>query len=192
MVGSVNREGLALMRRAGCHMIRVGVETGSQELLDNVKKGVRIADVRRCFDWCHEVGLDTHAHMMLGMPGETNETVRRSLDFVDELRPTTVTWGITAPYPGTPLYDQVSSEHPELGDGSIIDVRSIHTDGSINRHFTALEPEELEAWVRRAYRRFYFRPTYVWGWLKRTRSLAELRRLSLAGSNIFDFVLRGD
>jgi radical SAM superfamily enzyme YgiQ (UPF0313 family) len=191
-VGTVDRALLALMKQAGCHMIRIGVETGVQELLDNVKKGVDIADVRKTFQWTHDVGLDTHAHMMLGMPGETPDTIRKSLDFIDEIRPTTVTYGITTPYPGTPLYDELLEEHPELGDGSAIDARTIHTDGRWNRYYTSLSPEELSEYVKRAYRRFYVRPSYVLGWLPKVRSWQELRRLSLAAANVFDFALRGE
>lgn len=191
-VGSVDRATLDLMRRAGCHMIRIGAESGNQVLLDNVKKGVKVSAMRDTFRWTHEVGLDTHAHMMLGLPGETPETILESLDFIDEIRPTTVTYGITTPYPGTPLYDELLEEHPEMGDGSAIDARSIHTDGRWNQYYTSLSPQELSDYVRRAYRRFYMRPSYVFGWLKRVRSWQEMRRLSLAGANVFDFIVRGD
>ena len=120
------------------------------------------------------------------------DTVPYQRRFIDDVRPTTVTYGITTPYPGTPLYDQVVAEHPELGDGSLIDVRTIHTNGTFNRFYTSLEPEELQDWVRKAYKRFYFRPSYVLGWLPRVRSIAELSRLSLAGATVFDFVRNGD
>jgi radical SAM superfamily enzyme YgiQ (UPF0313 family) len=191
-IGTVDPELLALMKRAGCHMIRIGVESGSQELLDNVKKGVDVEELRQTFEWTHQLGLDTHAHMMLGMPGETATTVARTLDFIDEIRPTTVTYGITTPYPGTPLYDELLQEHPELGDGTDIDARNIHTDGRWNRYYTSLSPQELSDYVRRAYRRFYMRPAYVFGWLKRVESWQELRRLSLAATNVFDFAIRGE
>ncbi len=191
-IGTVDREMLERMREAGCHMIRIGVESGSQELLDRVKKGVRVEELRETFAWTHEVGIDTHAHMMLGMPGETPETIQRTLEFIDEIRPTTVTYGITTPYPGTPLYDELLEEHPELGDGSAIDARTIHTDGRWNAYYTSLSPEELGDYVKRAYRRFYMRPSYVFGWLARVRSMQELRRLSLAATNVLDFAIRGE
>jgi len=191
-VGSVDRDTLDLMRRAGCHMIRVGVETGCQELLDNVKKGVTVEALRELFGWTHEVGLDTHAHMMRGMPGETDETVQRSLAFIDEVQPTTVTYGITTPYPGTPLYEELVLEHPEMGDGTDIDARTIHTDGRWNTHYSELTPEKLSDYVRKAYRRFYVRPSYVFGRLGAVRSFDELRRITLAGANVFDFIVRGD
>ncbi|MBI4612096.1 MAG: radical SAM protein [Planctomycetes bacterium] len=191
-VGTVDRELLALMHEAGCHMIRIGVETGNQELLDNVKKGVRIEEVEQTVAWCHEVGMEVHAHMMLGMPGETHETVRKSFRFVEKIRPTTVTYGITTPYPGTPLYDDVVEKFPELGDGSQIDVRSIHTNGRANEFYTQLSAKDLSGYVREAYRRFYLRPGYILSQLKRVTNKEDLRRLTIAGANVFDFVLRGD
>lgn len=191
-VGTVDREILGLMREAGCHMIRIGVESGNQELLDNVKKGVRVEEIEQTFAWCHEVGMDVHAHMMLGMPGETHDTIDRSLTFIDKIRPTTVTYGITTPYPGTPLYEDVVERYPELGDGSQIDVRTIHTNGSANEHFTGLAADELSRYVRQAYKRFYMRPGYMWKMLRRCNNVDDVRRLSLAGANVVDFVLRGD
>lgn len=189
---SVDKPMLELMREAGCHMIRFGVESGVQDLLDRMKKGVTVERVRQSFRWAHEVGMDTHAHMMIGLPGETRETIQRTLDFVDEIRPTTVTYGITTPYPGTPLFDEVAQADPAIGDGSVIGLRELHTTGRFNRHYTGLSSEELSRALREAYRRYYLRPSYVWMWLRRIRSLDELKRLSLAAATLYDFIFRGD
>ena len=112
--------------------------------------------------------------------------------FIDRIRPTTVTYGITTPYPGTPLYEDVVDKFPELGDGSQIDVRTIHTNGCANEHFTGLAAEDLSRYVRQAYRRFYIRPSYMWKMLRRCTNVDDVRRLSLAGANVVDFVFRGD
>lgn len=189
---SVDKPMLELMREAGCHMIRFGVESGVQDLLDRMKKGVTVERVVQTFQWAHEVGIDTHAHMMIGVPGETRETIQRTLDFVDEIRPTTVTYGITTPYPGTPLFDDVAKADPTIGDGSVIGLRELHTTGRFNRHYTALSSEELSRAVRGAYRRYYLRPSYVWTWLRKIHSLDELKRLSLAATTLYDFILRGE
>ena len=79
-----------------------------------------------------------------------------------------------------------------MGDGTAIDARTIHTDGRWNEFYTSVGPQELSDHVRAAYKRFYMRPSYVFGWLKRVRSWQDLRRLTLAGANVFDFIIRGD
>jgi len=191
-IGSVDKETLKLMKEAGCHMIRIGVETGNQELLDRVKKYVEIEQIRETFAWTHEIGLDTHAHMMLGMPGETKETIKNTFQFIEEIQPTTITYGITTPYPGTPLYDEVIQLDPSFGDGSQIDARTIHTQSNFSHLFTQVPPEELPKYIKKAYQKFYCKPSYVWKWMKRIRNIEDLRRLTMAGVNVFDFALRGE
>ncbi len=191
-IGTVDRDMLKLMKDAGCHMIRIGVETGNQEILDNVKKGVDIEEVRQTFAWTHEVDLDTHAHMMLGMPGETKQTIEKTFRFIENIQPTTITYGITTPYPGTSLYDEVIQADPSYGDGSQINAQSIHTNASFSHHFCSVPADELSQYIKRAYRRFYCKPSYIWKWTKRIRNIEDLRRLTMAGVNVFDFAYRGE
>lgn len=106
-IGMVDYEDIVYMKKAGCHLIKTGVESGSQEILDNVKKGITIKQTKQFFKWTHEIGIDTHAHVMLGMPGETKETIEKTIDFVMEIAPTTATFGICTPYPGSPLFNEV-------------------------------------------------------------------------------------
>jgi len=74
-VGMVDKGKMQLMKAAGCHLFKTGVESGVQEILDGVKKGIRVEQTRDTFRWAKEVGLETHAHVMLGMPGDTEETI---------------------------------------------------------------------------------------------------------------------
>ena len=92
-VGMINKEMMDTMKEAGCHLIKFGVESGVQKILDNVNKGIRIKSIKETFIWAKEVGMDTHAHIMLGMPGETLETIRDTINFTKEIEPTTVTFG---------------------------------------------------------------------------------------------------
>ncbi len=189
-VTNVDEEILPLMKKAGCHMIRFGVESGVQEILDNINKKITIEDTRKAFRLCHQYDIDTHAHCMIGSPGETQDTIDRSLAFVKEIDPTIITFGITTPYPGTALFEQVQAEHPEIGDGTGLDLTRLHTDAFFNQFFTELSNEELSRNIRRIYREFYFRPRYLLKWLKRIRSTDELKRVILAGMNVFDFAFR--
>ncbi len=186
-VGTVDKEMMLLMKKAGCHMIRLGVESGVQEILDNINKGINLEMTRMTFKWAHEVGMDIHAHLMLGCPGETKETIRQTIEFVKKIDPTTATFGICTPYPGTKLFQQVARNYPQIKDGSSCDLNKIHTRAFFNETFTQLTRKELEKSVQKAYRSFYLRPSYILAWLKRINSFNELKRVFLAGIKVFSF-----
>jgi len=99
------RETLALMKKAGCVGICFGVESGSQKILDGIQKHVKIKDIRTAFDRCHEIGLLTHAFIMVGNIGEDQTTVQQTMDLISEIKPFNINVSITTPYPGTQLYD---------------------------------------------------------------------------------------
>jgi anaerobic magnesium-protoporphyrin IX monomethyl ester cyclase len=191
-VGSVDREMLILMKKAGCHLIKFGVESGVQKILDNIGKGITVDQTRDIFRITRETGVDTHAHMMLGCPGETEQTIRTTLDFVKEIDPSTVSFGICTPYPGTDLFNQVASEHPEIRDGSACDLSRLHENSFFNEYFVQMSPDELGRWLTKAYFSYYFRFSYVLKTLKRIKSPGELKRVFLAGTNVFQFALDRD
>ena len=191
-VGTVDRETLRMTKKAGCHMIKVGVESGVQSILDNLHKGIKVEDTRTLFEWAHSVGIDVHAHTMLGCPGETQETIEQTIKFVSELRPTTVTYGILTPYPGTELYKELKRICPELEDGTTCDLSRLHTREFFNERFTSLDNNTLESYLTKAYRSFYLNPGTILSLLLKVRSLEEAKRLGRAGLNIFDFSVRGE
>jgi radical SAM superfamily enzyme YgiQ (UPF0313 family) len=190
--GMVDKMTLDLIRSAGCHLIKVGVESGVQEILNRAKKGIKVQQTKDTFYWAKDAGIDTHAHVMLGMPGETADTLKRTVDFVLELNPTTATFGICTPYPGAPLFEDVSQISSELKDGTDSDFSRLHTEGLFNEYYTQLKKEQLAKGVRAAYRQFYMRPSYLFNSLKRIRNTDDIKRFAIAGLNIFDFSLRGE
>lgn len=190
-VGLIDKPTMALMKKAGCHLIKFGVESGVQEVLDRVIKGFKIEQTVETFKWAHEVGIDTHAHTMLGMPGDTRATVARTIEFIKEIDPTTATFGVCTPYPGTPLFDEVSAQ-VDMGDAADLDLSQLHTTARYNELYTELTRDEVEKAIRRAYRRFYLRPSYVLSRAGKIASLGELKRVTIAGTKIFDFTVRGD
>jgi len=108
----LTRDELALFKKAGCHYMKFGVENGDQEILDRMQKGVQLEQIRDTFRYCHEVGINTHAHFMLGCPGETQETIQKTVDLAKEIDPTTATFGVMTPYPGTPALRRDRREAP--------------------------------------------------------------------------------
>ena len=158
-----------------------------------MRKGYTVEQAYEVFDWVHEVGIHAHAHVMLGNPGDSHETIQRTIEFVKELDPATVTFGICTPYPGTPLFDEVAAKFPEIKDGTQSDLSKLHVEGIFNEHYTSLKKEEVEAYVQKAYREFYLRPNYMMKTaISQLRSFDDLKRVSIAASNVVDFAIRGE
>lgn len=191
-VDMIDEEALRLMKKAGCHMVKFGVETGSDQILANYKKGTTTAQARRAFAAAHAAGLDTHAHLVLGGPGETAETIAHTLKFIKELDPSTASFGILTPYPGTELFDMVAERHPEIKDGTSSNMENLHVQGFYSEAICGMNSKELERAIVKAYRSFYWRPTYLAKRLARIRSLEELVVLILAGLSVFSFSLTGE
>jgi anaerobic magnesium-protoporphyrin IX monomethyl ester cyclase len=185
-------EMLVLMKKAGCHLIKFGVESGVQEILDTLIKGVTVEQIRGIFRMTREIGIDTHAHMMLGCPGETDQTIQQTIDFVKQINPTTVTFGICTPYPGTGLFTEVAIKCPGIADGTASNLSRLHEKSFYNEYFTGITSDDLSRWVTKAYFSYYFRISYILRTLQRMRSLDELKRVILAGTKVLQFSLGGD
>ncbi|HZV02363.1 MAG TPA: radical SAM protein [Planctomycetota bacterium] len=186
----LTRDELELFHKAGCHYIKFGVENGDQEILDRMKKGVQVEQIRETFRYCHEVGINTHAHFMIGCPGETKETIQKTVDLAKEIDPTTATFGVLTPYPGTPLFDEIAEKHPEIRE-SLIDLEHLHAENHFSSSITSLSTDEIQDAVKRVHRDFFLRPGYIWGWVKRAK-VKDLPRIAKAGLNVAMFAVKGD
>jgi len=191
-INLMDEKTIQLAKRAGCHTIKIGVESGNQDILDEMNKGYSIDQAYRVFEWARKAGMKTHAHVMIGNPGDTRESVEETIKFVLKLNATTATFGICTPYPGTPLFETVKSKFPEIGDGSSSDLSKLHVEGLFNEYYTSLKKDELRKLVRHAYRKFYLRPSY---WIRSIKwqltGIDDIKRISIAATNIFDFIFRG-
>lgn len=107
-VDTVSREMLAKMREAGCHTVSFGVESGNAGILKTIKKGITIQQVIKAVDLCNEVGMAPHASFILGLPGETPETLNETIDFGETLKSMGVSHGfhLLAPFPGTAVRER--------------------------------------------------------------------------------------
>ncbi|MGE5477069.1 MAG: B12-binding domain-containing radical SAM protein [Bacteroidales bacterium] len=188
---AVDEEDLRLMKKAGCHLIKVGVESGSQEVLDRVKKGVTLEEVRTMFSLCRKIGIKTHAHFMIGNPGETETTVKQTIAFAREIRPTTATFGILTLYPGTPLWDEIAAQRPEVAEQFQLRLKDLHQKSFYPELFTEMTSEQVQAYMATAHRSFFLRPGYMLDRLLDVRSPTQLFKLFKAGSKIIDYALKG-
>ena len=191
-IGMIDKETIGLAKRAGCHTIKFGVESGDQTILDKSNKGYIIEKAYETFKWAEEVDISTHAHCMLGMPGDNEKSIKKTINFVKELNATTASFGICTPYPGAALYDEVLRLYPEIGDGSSSDLSKLHISGLFNEIYADIKKEELEEYVKKAYRSFYLRPKVFYQLLKQIRTIDDIKRITLAGARILDFALFGE
>lgn len=103
-VDTVDREMLEAMRRAGCRKIKFGVETGSKAIMEAIKKGIDLDLVEDRFRLAKECGLEVHGTFMIGLPGETRETIRETIDLARRLPNDSLQFSIATPFPGTEFY----------------------------------------------------------------------------------------
>jgi radical SAM superfamily enzyme YgiQ (UPF0313 family) len=191
-VDSLDYEMMRLMKNSGCHTIKFGVESGVQEILDNVNKGINLEDTQNVFRWAQELGINTHAHVMLGLPGENETSIKETMRFLYKINPTTASFGIVMPFPGTDLFDSLTDDYPEIKNGFSLDIKTLHSSSFFTHTFCDLSSEELSYYIKKMHRDFYWRLSYLLGWLKRIRSIGDFRKVVKAGINVLDFSLRAD
>jgi len=152
---NVPRETLKVLRDNGLRLLLVGYESGNQQILHNIKKGMRIEVAKRFTKDCHELGIKIHGTFILGLPGETKETIEETIRFATEVNPHTMQVSLAAPYPGTFLYKQalengwLDEANAELIDDSGVQIAPLH--------YPHLSHTEIFDSVETFYRRFYFR-----------------------------------
>jgi radical SAM superfamily enzyme YgiQ (UPF0313 family) len=142
------------MKEAGCRLLIVGYESGDQQILKNIKKGATVDMARRFTANCKKLGLTIHGDFIVGLPGETRESIRKSIDFAKELDVETIQVSIAHPYPGTEFYEHAKKNN-------LITIDSMTDDGGHqlpNVIYPGLDRGELVDSVERFYGEYYFRP----------------------------------
>jgi hopanoid biosynthesis associated radical SAM protein HpnJ len=148
---------LKVLKDNGLRLLLVGYETGNQQILINIKKGLRVDRARRFAADCRELGITVHGTFILGLPGETRETIEETIRFAREVNPHTIQVSIAAPYPGTELYRQAVENGwlPDDDDGAtLVSDRGTQLASLSYPH---LQHTEILDSVDAFYRRFYFR-----------------------------------
>jgi radical SAM superfamily enzyme YgiQ (UPF0313 family) len=151
---NVPYETLAVLRDNGLRLLLVGYESGNQTILNRVKKGVRLDVARRFTADAKSLGITIHGTFVLGLPGETRETIEETIRFACELDPHTIQVSLAAPYPGTALYEE-ARRNGWLEAETLVDAGGVQQSALGYPH---LARTEIFDSVERFYRRFYFRP----------------------------------
>lgn len=155
---TTDHETLKAMKEAGCRLLIVGYESGDPQILKNIKKGATIDMARRFTANCKRLGLKVHGDFIVGLPGETRETVRRTIDFAKQLDTETIQVSVAHPYPGTEFHDYVQRNGLITID-SMTDEKGHQLP---NITYPGLDRGELMEWVERFYDEYYFRPRVAW------------------------------
>lgn len=184
-VDTVDRELLQALARAGCRRISYGVEAGSDEILKNLKKGITTRQAEEAVRMTQEMGIAVLADFMLGSPGEKREHILRTIDFALKLRPDFAQFTVTTPYPATELYLDGLRRGVIERDYWQEFARAPRDDFVTPFWNEHLSREELLELFRLAYRRFYLRPSYVWGRFRRLGSWKEFKNAARAGTRVF-------
>jgi hopanoid biosynthesis associated radical SAM protein HpnJ len=151
-------ETLKAMRDGGCRLLIVGYESGDPQILKNIKKGATVERAQQFTRDCHNLGLLVHGDFILGLPGETRESIRRTIDFAKGLDCHTIQVSVAHAYPGTELFDHVVS-HGFLTPGSMVDEGG-HQLAHIE--YPGLPANEVLEAVHRFYDEYYFRPKAIY------------------------------
>ena len=149
---------LKAMKDAGCRLLIVGYESGDPQILKNIKKGATIDMAERFTANCKKLGLLIHGDFIVGLPGETRDSIRRTIDFAKKLDNETIQVSIAHPYPGTEFYDY-AVKNDLISIGSIVDERGNQLPKVI---YPGLDEAELMEWVERFYSEYYFRARVIW------------------------------
>ncbi len=152
---NVSRDALKVMRDNGLRLLLVGYESGNQQILHNIKKGMRVEVARRFTKDCHDLGIKIHGTFILGLPGETKETIQETIKFAREINPHTMQVSLAAPYPGTFLYKQaVENGWLDTSNAELVDEHGVQLAPLSYPH---LSHSEIFHSVEEFYRAFYFR-----------------------------------
>lgn len=182
-VDCVNRELLTKMKEAGCYRVSFGVESGSDEVLRRIGKGITLQQARSALEAANDIGLTTIAFYMLGNYGESRETMEKTIAFAKSLNADYAQFTIATPFPGTALYKLIEKHGKILTKDweryGIYEEPLFETKD--------LTKELVAKMYRKAYREFYFRPTYI---LRRVKNIRSLRDLKVAINGFLEILKR--
>ena len=179
---------LKIMKDNGLRLLLVGYESGNQKILHNIKKGLRVDVARQFTKECHRLGIVIHGTFILGLPGESEETIEETIQYAMDIDPYTIQVSLAAPYPGTFLYKQAVEN--KWFDGS----NQLLTNGGIQiaqLSYPHLPAAVIFDKVEEFYRRFYFRPRKIGAIVgEMLRDFDMLKRRLREGLEFFEFLRR--
>src|SRR5712692_6357286 len=148
-------ETLKAMKEAGCRLLIVGYESGDQQILKNIKKGATLEHARQFTKNCHKLGLVVHGDFILGLPGETRETIQNTIKFAKELDVETIQVSVAHAYPGTELHEFAMKNGFMTQESMMVDDAGHQM---VQVEYPGLPAAEVMEAVHKFYDEYYFRP----------------------------------
>ena len=161
-VDTIDESLIEKLKKAGCHTIYVGVESGSQKILNIIDKGITLPQIEKTINLIKKVNINSFGSFILGIPGETVKTIKKTINFAKKLNPSFVQFSICTPYPGTKLFEMAKEKGwlltKDWSKYTILD-QVMKIPGMVTTN--------LNRWLLRAYLSFYLRPKFILDQLKR-------------------------
>ncbi|GBD57153.1 hopanoid biosynthesis associated radical SAM protein HpnJ [Gluconobacter wancherniae] len=178
---------LKILKENGLRLLLVGYESGNQQILHNIKKGMLVETAKEFTRNCHKLGIKIHGTFIVGLPGETKDTIQETIKFAKEINPHTLQVSLAAPYPGTFLHKQatengwLNEEAAELIDENGVQIAPLH--------YPHLSHTEIFESVEEFYRKFYFRGSKIASIVNEmVRSPQMMKRRLREGVEFFQFL----
>lgn len=179
---------LKVMKANGLRLLLVGYESGDDQILRNIKKGLRTDIARRFTNDCRKLGILVHGTFILGLPGETTETIEKTINFAKEINPHTIQVSLAAPYPGTTMYRQALDNGwlQETEASNLVNNKGVQLAAISYPH---LSKEQIYHSTEEFYKRFYFRPSKIWEIVREMLTSWEMTKRRLReGVEFFRFL----
>jgi len=185
-VNTVDEEVLINLKEAGCHLIVYGIEAGTEEILKVLRKGITIPQVDKAVKLTRKLGITTIANFMLGSPHETRAHILKTIELAIKLKPDYAQFAVTTPYPGTDLYSMAIEKG--LFSRNVWESFALKPDKNFvpplwQENFSH---EELKGFLSLAYKKFYFRPSYIIRQAAKINSLGDILTKSKAALAMFN------
>src|SRR4030043_743324 len=186
----IDFETLGLMKKAGCRLLCIGVESGNQRILDNIHKRLKLQQVQEFMKSARKAKILVHGCFMVGNPGETKETMKETLDFAKKLKPDTAQFFPLMVYPGTEAYDW-AKDHGYL---TTSDYSQWVTEGGLHNCIVStpvVSNKELVEFCDYARKSFYLRPSYILSKISQVITHpSETKRIVKAARTFFKYLFK--
>jgi predicted DNA-binding transcriptional regulator len=180
---------LKKMKEAGCRILIVGFESGNQQILNNIKKGITLEQAEKFTEAAKNAGLKIFGCFMIGLPGETKETIEQTFQFAKKLNPDMAFFQQAVPFPGTEFYNWAKQ------NGYLITEdfdKWLDSNGRLDFlvSYQNLTNEELRKIRDNLMLRFYLSPKHVWQTITHNLSFDEMRRVFNAAKEYFSYLIQ--
>lgn len=178
-IDTIDEEMLTWMKKAGCWMIAYGIESGSQEILDKCKKDITIEQIEKIVNLTHKHGIRIYGYFIIGLIGETQKTIKQTVDLAKRLPITFAIFHTASPYPGTEFYKEMKNRSWLVSE----DWKDIDQGADTPINYPNFSAKEINKNIRKAYQSFYLRPKTAWNILLSLKNPKDIKGIIIAAIN---------